>query len=72
VAIRWKALRRQKFAEFVPGRPAPTKTFLIYLRITLSPLYFTGAGATALVIAWATVFVHARRVANADPVHALR
>jgi putative ABC transport system permease protein len=41
-------------------------------RITLSPLYFLGAGAMALVIAWATVFVHARRVASANPVHALR
>jgi len=30
------------------------------------------AGAIALVIAWATVFVHARRVANANPIHALR
>jgi putative ABC transport system permease protein len=41
-------------------------------RITLSPLYFLGAGAIALVIAWATVFVHARRVAGANPIHALR
>jgi putative ABC transport system permease protein len=41
-------------------------------RIALSPLYFIGAGAIALVIAWATVFVHARRVANANPIHALR
>ncbi len=41
-------------------------------RITLSPLYFLGAGAVALVIAWATVFVHARRVARANPIHALR
>jgi putative ABC transport system permease protein len=41
-------------------------------RITLSPLYFLGAGATALVIAWATVFIHARRVADANPIHALR
>ena len=40
--------------------------------IRLSPLYFVGAGAIALVIAWATVFVHARRVANANPIHALR
>ena len=29
-------------------------------------------GATALVIAWATVFLHARRVADANPIHALR
>ena len=41
-------------------------------RITLSPLYFIGAGAIALVIAWATVFVHAHRVASANPIHALR
>ena len=41
-------------------------------RIPLSPLYFLGAGATALVIAWATVFVHARRVADANPIQALR
>jgi putative ABC transport system permease protein len=41
-------------------------------RITLGPLYFFGAGAIALVVAWATVFVHARRVANANPIHALR
>jgi putative ABC transport system permease protein len=41
-------------------------------RITLSPFYFVGAGAIALVIAWATVFVHARRVANASPIRALR
>jgi putative ABC transport system permease protein len=41
-------------------------------RITLSPVYFLGAGGTALVIAWATVFVHARRVAGANPIHALR
>jgi putative ABC transport system permease protein len=41
-------------------------------RVTLSPLYFVGAGAAAMLIAWATVFVHARRVANANPIHALR
>ena len=41
-------------------------------RITLSPLYFLGAGAIALAIAWATVFVHALRVARANPIHALR
>ena len=41
-------------------------------RITLSPIYFLGAGAAALVIAWATVFVHAHRVARANPIHALR
>ena len=41
-------------------------------RITLSPLYFLGAGAIAMAIAWATVFTHARRVAGANPIHALR
>jgi putative ABC transport system permease protein len=41
-------------------------------RISLNPLYFVGAGLTALIIAWATVFVHARRVARANPIHALR
>jgi putative ABC transport system permease protein len=40
--------------------------------ITLSPLYFLGAGGCALLIAWATVFFHARRVAGANPIHALR
>jgi putative ABC transport system permease protein len=41
-------------------------------RITLSPLFFLGAGVAALAIAWATVFVHALRVARANPIHALR
>jgi putative ABC transport system permease protein len=41
-------------------------------RIVLSPIYFLGAGAAALVIAWATVFIHALRVASANPIHALR
>jgi putative ABC transport system permease protein len=41
-------------------------------RIALSPLYFLAAGAAAMLIAWGTVFVHAWRVANANPVHALR
>jgi len=40
--------------------------------VPLSPLYFLGAGAAAMVIAWVTVFAHARRVANANPIHALR
>ena len=31
-------------------------------RISLSPVYFVGAGATALVIAWVTVLSHAIRV----------
>jgi putative ABC transport system permease protein len=41
-------------------------------RIPLSPLYFLGAGAAAMVIAWVTVFTHAQRVAGANPIHALR
>lgn len=41
-------------------------------RISLSPLYFFGAGAVALLIAWATVFGHTQRVARANPIHALR
>jgi putative ABC transport system permease protein len=41
-------------------------------RISLNPLYFLGSGAVAMMVAWATVFVHARRVASANPIHALR
>ena len=41
-------------------------------RITLSPLYFLGVGAIALLIAWATILSHALRVARASPIHALR
>jgi putative ABC transport system permease protein len=41
-------------------------------RISLNPLYFVGAGLAALVIAWATVIVHAAHVARANPIHALR
>ena len=42
-------------------------------RIPLSPLYFLGAGhRRTWLIAWATVFTHARRVASANPIHALR
>jgi len=41
-------------------------------RIPLSPAYFLGAGVAGMAIAWATVFTHASRVANANPVHALR
>ena len=41
-------------------------------RISLNPLYFLGAGVVALVIAWATVIVHAAHVAKANPIHALR
>jgi putative ABC transport system permease protein len=41
-------------------------------RIALSPLYFVAIGLVALLIAWATIFAHAWRVARANPVHALR
>jgi len=41
-------------------------------RISLNPLYFLIVGGAALVIAWATIFTHARRVAGANPIHALR
>jgi putative ABC transport system permease protein len=41
-------------------------------RIPLSPLYFLGAGLVAFLIAWATVFSHARRVASANPIRTLR
>jgi putative ABC transport system permease protein len=41
-------------------------------RITLSPLYFAAAGLAALLIAWATIFNHALRVARANPIQALR
>ncbi|HEY4220040.1 MAG TPA: FtsX-like permease family protein, partial [Myxococcota bacterium] len=41
-------------------------------RISLSPLYFVGTGLVALLIAWATIFAHALRVARANPINALR
>ena len=41
-------------------------------RVTLSPLYFLAAGAAALAIAWATVYVNTLRLARTSPVHALR
>jgi putative ABC transport system permease protein len=41
-------------------------------RISLNPLYFMGAGAAALMIAWATVYAHAYRMARANPINALR
>jgi putative ABC transport system permease protein len=40
--------------------------------VDVAPWTFAGAGAAALVIAWATVFVHALNVARAKPVTALR
>jgi putative ABC transport system permease protein len=41
-------------------------------RVTVAPWTFAAAGAGAVVIALATVFVHARNVARARPVAALR
>ena len=41
-------------------------------RISLSPLYFLGAGTVALLIAWLTVLAHALRVGRATPIGALR
>jgi len=41
-------------------------------RIALSPVYFLVAGLAALVIAWATIFAHAHRIARANPINALR
>lgn len=41
-------------------------------RMSLNPALFAGAGAVALVIAWATVAGHAARVARTNPIHALR
>ncbi len=41
-------------------------------RIALGPSYFLVAGAAALLIAWATLFTHARRVASTSPIQALR
>jgi putative ABC transport system permease protein len=40
--------------------------------VDLAPWTFAAAAGAALVIAWATVFVHALRVARAKPVGALR
>jgi hypothetical protein len=37
-----------------------------------NPLYFAGAGLAALLIAWATIFARAMRVARSNPVHAQR
>jgi putative ABC transport system permease protein len=41
-------------------------------RISLGPSYFVVASASALAIAWVTVFVHTLRLARANPIHALR
>lgn len=40
--------------------------------VWLNPIYFLMGGAVALLIAWATVFVHTLRLARTSPVHALR
>jgi putative ABC transport system permease protein len=40
--------------------------------VDVAPWTFLAAGAAALVIAWATVFLHALNVARAKPVSALR
>jgi putative ABC transport system permease protein len=40
-------------------------------RIPLSTVYFVAVGVMALLIAWVTIFAHARRVARANPIHAL-
>jgi putative ABC transport system permease protein len=41
-------------------------------RVELAPWTFAAAAAAAILIAWATVFVHALKVARAKPVGALR
>jgi putative ABC transport system permease protein len=41
-------------------------------RIALSPVYFIAVGVAALLIAWVTILTHTMRVANANPIHALR
>ena len=40
--------------------------------VDLAPWTFVAAAAGALAVAWATVFIHALRVARAKPVGALR
>lgn len=41
-------------------------------RISPNPIYFLVVGAAALLVAWATVFLHTLRLARTSPVHALR
>ena len=41
-------------------------------RISPNPIYFLAAGAVALLISWATVFLHTLGLARTSPVHALR
>jgi putative ABC transport system permease protein len=40
--------------------------------ISLNPAYFLSGGTLALLIAWATVFLHTLRLAHSSPIHALR
>jgi hypothetical protein len=40
--------------------------------ISPNPIYFLAAGAAALLISWATVFLHTLGLARTSPVHALR
>jgi putative ABC transport system permease protein len=40
--------------------------------VWLNPMYFVMCGAIALLVAWATVFVHTLHLAHTSPVHALR
>lgn len=41
-------------------------------RISPNPIYFLAAGTAALLISWATVFLHTLGLARTSPVHALR
>lgn len=41
-------------------------------RISLNVTYFMAVGIVALVLAWATIFIHTLRVARANPIIALR
>lgn len=41
-------------------------------RVPLNPLYFLASGASALLIAWGTVYAITLRLARTNPVHALR
>ena len=40
--------------------------------IALSPLYFAAVSLATLLIAWASILVHALNVSRANPIHALR
>lgn len=61
------------------GHPWPVAWYYLHgwlqtfaYHISLSPFYFVGAGTLAILIAWVTVFTHARKVAGANPIQALR